>query len=158
MDPNLNDILNALITRMNQMDRWLQEFKNQTDANCKDLATGLDRLETNQRRIPKPLEENEPRDNNRLPWRRRAQPYNTKDTNAQYVKSVKVNDFSFDGHLNPQAHIDWQLAMELYFRWHKMSEPRKIWFATMKQSGQARQYWENLERMMRYRRNDPIET
>jgi len=28
----------------------------------------------------------------------------------------------------------------------------------MKLTGQAGQYWENLERMMRYRREDPVET
>jgi len=28
----------------------------------------------------------------------------------------------------------------------------------MKLIGQARQYWENQERMMRYRRKDPVQT
>ena len=28
----------------------------------------------------------------------------------------------------------------------------------MKLTGQAVQYWENLERMMRFRRDDPVET
>ena len=28
----------------------------------------------------------------------------------------------------------------------------------MKLTGQAKQYWENLERMIRYRRDDPVET
>ena len=30
--------------------------------------------------------------------------------------------------------------------------------AVMKLTGQAGQYWENLKRMMRYRRKDPVET
>jgi len=36
-----------------------------------------------------------------------------------------------------------------------MSELRKIRLAVMKLTGQSRQYWENLEKMMRYRREDP---
>jgi len=86
------------------MDQRLQEFKDQADANCKDLATRLDRLETNKRRIPDPSEENEPRDNSRSPRRRRAQPYNTEGTNAQYIKSVKVEAPSFDGRLPSGLH------------------------------------------------------
>jgi len=65
------------------MDQRLQEFKDQTDANCRDLATQLDRLETNRRRTPNPLEVNESRANSRSPQRRRAQPYRTKDTYVQ---------------------------------------------------------------------------
>jgi len=86
---------------MDQIDQWLQEFKDQDDANCRDLATRLDRLETNRKRIPDPLSENEPRDNSRSPRRRRVQPYNTEDTNAQYIKSVKVDALSYDESLNP---------------------------------------------------------
>jgi len=54
------------------MERQLQEFKDQADANCKDLATRLDMLETNRKRIPDPLEENQSRDNNRSSRHRRA--------------------------------------------------------------------------------------
>jgi len=42
--------------------------------------------------------------------------------------------------------------------WHDMSESRKIRFAMMKLTGQDGQYWEKLERMMGYRRKDPVET
>jgi len=48
---------------------------------------------------------------------------------------VKVDAPSFDGRLDPQSYIDWQLAMDCYFRWHDMSEFRKIRFAMMKQRG-----------------------
>jgi len=72
MNYNLKDTLNTLIARMDQMDQRPQEFKDQADANCKDLATRLDRLETNCRRIPNLLEENEPRDNSRSPMRRQS--------------------------------------------------------------------------------------
>jgi len=50
------------------------------------------------------------------------------------------------------------LAMNRYFRWCDMSESRKVRFAIMKLTGQARQYLENLERMMRFRSDDPVET
>ena len=38
MDPSLKDTLNALLARMDQMDQRLQEFKDQANANCKDLT------------------------------------------------------------------------------------------------------------------------
>ena len=59
---------------------------------------------------------------------------------AQYIRSVKVDAPSFDGRLDPQIYIDWQLAMDRYFRWHDMSESRKIRLAVMKLMGQAGQY------------------
>ena len=76
--------------------------------------------------------------------RERVQPYNTADVDAQYIKSIKVDAISFNGRLDPQVYIDWQLAMDRYFCWHDMSETRKIQFAMMKLTGQAGQYWEIL--------------
>ena len=107
------------------------------------------------------MEEDNSRNDSRSPKRERVQPYNTTDTDAQYIKSIKVDAPSFDGRFDPQVYINWQLAMDRYFRWHNMFESRKIRkirFAVMKLTGQAGQYWENLERMMRYRREDPVET
>jgi len=46
---------------MDQIDQWLQKYKDQYDANCKKLGTRLDRLETNQTRTPDLLKENESR-------------------------------------------------------------------------------------------------
>jgi len=43
-----------------------------------------------------------------------------------YVKSVKVDALSFDGRLDLEIYIDWQLAMDRYFHWDDMSEFRKI--------------------------------
>jgi len=112
MNPSLKDILNTLIARMDQMDQRLEEFRDQANANYRDLATWLERLEVNRRRT---TEENESRNNSRSPKRERAQPNNTEDTNAQYIKSVKVDAPSFDGRLDPLAYIDWQLVMDHYF-------------------------------------------
>ena len=41
MDPNLHDILKTLIARMERMDQRLQEFRDQANANYRDLATRL---------------------------------------------------------------------------------------------------------------------
>ena len=102
--------------------------------------------------------ENESRNNNRSLRRERAPPNNTKDPNAQYIKIVKVNAPSFNERLDPQAYIDWQLVIDCYFHWRDISKSRKIRFTVMKLTGQAGQYWKNLERMMRYRRDDLVET
>jgi len=62
-------------------------------------------------------------------------PTNVADTDAQYIKNIKVDAPSFDERLDPQVYIDWQLAMDRYFRWHDMSESRKIRFTVMKLTG-----------------------
>ena len=38
IDPNFKDTLNILIGKMDQMDRCLQELRDQANANCRDLA------------------------------------------------------------------------------------------------------------------------
>ena len=52
MDPSLKNKL--------MMDRRSQEFRDQADANCRKVATRLERLQTNRKRI---TEENESRNN-----------------------------------------------------------------------------------------------
>jgi len=111
------------------MNQQLQEIRDQVDVNCRDLAARLDRLKTN-RRIT--TEKENSRNGSRSPRLERVQPYNTADVDAQYIKSVKVDAPSFDGRLDPQVYIDWQLAMNRYFRWHDMSELRKIRLVVMK--------------------------
>ena len=96
MDPNLQDTLNTIIDKMKKMNQQLQEVRYQVNVNCKNLATWLDRLQTNQRRATKDYSWN----GNRSPRRERDQPYNTADTDTQYIKSVKVNAPSFDGRLD----------------------------------------------------------
>ena len=82
MDSSIQDKLDAILAKMGQMDQRLQEYRDQADANYRELATRLDGLETNRRRTPDPLEENDSCASNRSPWRRQAQYYYTKDTNA----------------------------------------------------------------------------
>jgi len=93
-------------------------------------------LETNRRRTTGEVES---RNDSRSHMHERVQPYNTANTDAQYIKSVKV-DAPFDEHLDPQLYIDWRLAMDRYFRWHDICESRKIQYAMIKLTGQARQY------------------
>jgi len=113
MGPSIQNTLNTLIDKIEKMDQQLQEVRDQVDVNCRDLATRLDRLETN-RRIT--TEEENSRNDSRSPKRKRVQPYNTADADAQYIKSVKVDAPSFNGRLDPQIYIDWQLTMDSYFR------------------------------------------
>ena len=88
----------------------------QANTNCRELAARLDRLETNRKSTPDPLEKNESRVNNKSPRCKQAQHFYTEDTDAQYVKSVKLDAPSFDGCLDPQAFIDWTLVIDRYFR------------------------------------------
>ena len=137
MDPNIQDTLNTIIDKIEKMDQQLQEVRNQIDVYNKNLATRFDRLETNRGAT---TEEENSWNSSRSPRRERAQHYNTTDVDAQYIKSVKVNAPSFNGRLDPQAYIDWQLAIERNFRWHDKSESRKIQIDVMKLTGQAGQY------------------
>ena len=155
MDPNIHDTLNTILNKIEKLDRQLQEVRDHVDVNCRDLTTRIGRLETNKRRT---TEEENSQNGSRSPRREQVPPYYTTDAYAQYIRSVKVDAPSFDGRLDPQVYIDWQLAMDRYFRWHVMSKLRKIRLVVMKLTGQAGKYWENLERMMRYRREDPVET
>ena len=132
MDPNFQDTVNTIIDKMRKMDQQLQEVRDQVDVNYKDLATRLDRLEANRRRA---TEEENSRNDSRSPRREQVPPCYTADADAQYIKSVKVDAPSFDGCLDHQVYIDWQLAMDRYFRWHDISEFRKIRFAMMKLTG-----------------------
>ena len=84
MDPSIQDTLNTIIDKIEKMDQRLQEVREQVDVNCRNLATWLDRLETNRRRATK--EENS-QNGSRSPRWERAQPYNTADADA-YIKSV----------------------------------------------------------------------
>jgi len=66
-------------------------------------VTRLDRLETNRMRA---TEKKNSRNDNKSRRREQTQPYKTADTDAQYIKSVKVDAPSFDGRLDPQVYID----------------------------------------------------
>jgi len=47
---------------------------------------------------------------------------------------------------DPQNFQDWQQSMDIYFNQYPFSETEKVRFAIMKLTGQANQYWRDLER------------
>ena len=47
MDPSIQDTLNKIIDKIEKMDQQIQEVREQVDVNCSELATRLDKLETN---------------------------------------------------------------------------------------------------------------
>ena len=102
-EPSLQDTLKTPIARMDRMDQRLLEFRDQANISYRDLATRLERQEINQRRT---AEEDGSRNDSGSLRRERAQPHNTTDTDAQYIKSVKVDASFFDGRLNPHDYID----------------------------------------------------
>ena len=72
MDPNIQDTLNTIIDKMEKMDQQLQEVRDQVDVNYRNLATRLDRLETNRRRT---TEEKNSRNDSRSLGREQVPPY-----------------------------------------------------------------------------------
>ena len=67
------------------------------------------------------------------------------------MRSIKINAPSFDGTLEPQLFLDWMKEIDRYLKWYMMLEERKVSFAAMKLSGQASQYWANLETLCELR-------
>ena len=60
----------------------------------------------------------------------------------------------FDGSLDPKKYMDWEVGLDEYFDWYQLPEGRRIQFAQMKLTGQARIYWRNIQVMME-RRHEP---
>src|SRR5436190_8174187 len=83
---------------------------------------------------------------------------NDGDPDDRYIKSIKVDAPTFDGSLDPQSFLEWFQQMDRYFTWFQLSEERKVKFAAMKLTGQAGQYWSNVEIMRRERLQQPIMT
>jgi len=84
--------------------------------------------------------------------------YNRYDEDERYLKNIKVDVSNFDGRLDPLYYLDWVMSLECYFKWHEMSQERRVRFATMKLVGQAGQYWSNVERLITLKRHEPIRT
>ena len=82
----------------------------------------------------------------------------TKTITGANLKNIKLEALTFDGQLDLQIFIDWISDMNYYFGWYDMSDERKIRFAKMKLVGQARQYWTNIEKLMRLRHQEAIQT
>ena len=72
-------------------------------------------------------------------------------------KGAKPEVTAFDGSLDPKRYMDWEVGLNEYFEWYQLSEGRRIQFAQMKLTGQARIYWRNLQATTE-RRHDPMIT
>lgn len=46
------------------------------------------------------------------------------DPDERYLKSIKIDAPSFDGHPDPQYFLDWIRGMDNYFMWYNMSDAR----------------------------------
>ena len=83
---------------------------------------------------------------------------NERDPDECIMRSIKINAPSFNGTLEPQLFLDWIKEMDHYFKWYSMSEEQKVSFAAMKLTGQASQYWANLEALRELREEHSIGT
>jgi len=72
---------------------------------------------------------------------------NPPNPDDQYLKNIKIDVPTFDGRHDPKLFLDWTLQLDKYFTWYNLTELRKIKFTAMKLTGQANQYWTNLENM-----------
>ncbi|XP_038975300.1 uncharacterized protein LOC103717641 [Phoenix dactylifera] len=87
------------------------------------------------------------------------QPLNDhRDIDDRILRSVRVEAPSFVGRMDPHEYLDWESDMNHYFEWYDMSEERKIRFAKMRLLGQAKYYWQNVERLILNRRQELIRT
>ena len=61
-------------------------------------------------------------------------------------RGAKLEVTAFDGSLDPKKYMDWEVGLDEYFDWYQLPESRRrIQFAQMKLTGQARIYWRNLQ-------------
>jgi hypothetical protein len=86
-----------------------------------------------------------------------VRPYHD-DLDDRAMRSVKVEAPSFVGRLDPCEYLDWEADMNNYFDWYEMSEERKVRFAKMRLLGQAKYYWQNVERLTLHRGQETIRT
>jgi len=119
-----------------------------------EINAKLDTLKTLDKRLTKvesTYDQTPPKNN------RRNNTENTSNSDAQYLKSIKIDVPNFEGHHDPQLFIDWTLQVDMYFTWYELTESRKVKYAAMKLSGQASQYWTKLENRRAARGLPPID-
>ena len=72
-------------------------------------------------------------------------------------RGAKPEVTAFDGSLDPKRYMDWETGLDEYFEWYQLPEGRRLQFAQMKLTGQARIYWRNTQATME-RRHEPAIT
>lgn len=55
---------------------------------------------------------------------------------------------TFDGSLNPRDYLDWEVNIDRYFEWFKMTDHQRVHFVKMKLLGKAQTYWMNVESLL----------
>ena len=76
----------------------------------------------------------------------RATAKHTEEPHCEVAKrGAKPEVNSFDGSLDPKKYLDWETGLDEYFEWYHLPEGRRIQFAQMKLTGQARIYWRNFQ-------------
>jgi len=129
---NIITLLENLTTLINNIEQEIRNTRNrETTDNVSDNG-------------PRP-EPHQPRINNQNNFAR------------EKFKNIKLEAPTFDGQLDPQIFLNWISDMNYYFDWYDMSDERRIRFAMIKLVGQVRQYWTNVEKLMRLRQQVAIQ-
>lgn len=66
------------------------------------------------------------------------------------VRGVKLEVPEFNGDTRGDVFLDWIHSLESFFRWHNMSDARKIYFAEAKLRGTARMWWDKEKESNRH--------
>ena len=73
-------------------------------------------------------------------------------------RGAKAEVTAFDDSLDPKRYMDWEVGLDEYFDWYQLLESRRIQFAQMKLTGQARIYSRKLEATTERRHESMITT
>ena len=73
------------------------------------------------------------------------------------TRGAKLEVTAFDGSQDPKKYMDWEVGLDKYIDWYQLPKGRRLQFAQMKLTGQARIYWRNIQVTME-RRQEPIIT
>ena len=80
------------------------------------------------------------------------------DQEERAFRSIRLEAPTFDGTLDTKVYLDWEKEMDQYFEWYEMTEGRKFKFAKLRLIRQAKMYWDNVERLVRQRGQEPTAT
>lgn len=80
---------------------------------------------------------------NRRPYRRYPEERPPREDDV--FRQIRVEAPAFDGSLDPKAFLEWVQDMDHFFTWYNMPEDRRVSFAKMKLTGNAKQYWLGIE-------------
>ena len=77
------------------------------------------------------------------------------DHSARILKGIRAVDLVFYGSRGPRDYIDWESAMNSYFRYYRMDDDLCVEYVETRLGGHAKIFWED-ERHAAYRRGQPI--